>query len=94
MHPYSLFNKIVSQSAGSYLQAPHSPPGGQETEAVGGMGGIPRNAQCFARQAGLVGILEEGKKAINDPLGSSHYALQSPPTECGAAAVPHSDSAG
>ena len=93
-HPDSLVDEAVSQSAGSRPEAPHSPPGGQEAEeAVGGMGEVTRNAECFACQSCVVDVLEGGERGVDDPLSCSHYALQGLPAGCSAAAVPHSDAA-
>ena len=58
------------------------------------MGGVARNAECFAGQACIVDVLDGGEGGTNDLLSCSHYALQGLPTGCSAAAVPHSDAAG
>jgi len=66
-HFDNLIDETVSQSAGSRLEAPHAPLGGQGTEeAVDGMGGVTRNGECFAGQAGVVGVLDGGKRGTDD----------------------------
>ena len=92
-HPDGLVDEAVSQSAGSGLEAPHSPPRGQEVlEAVGGVVGV--DVECFAGQSCAVNVLKGGEGGTDDPLSCSYYALQGLPAGYSPAAVPHSDAAG
>ena len=70
-----LVDETVSQSAASCPKDPHSPPRGQAEEAVDGMSGVTRTAECFAGQACVVDVPDGGKGGTDDLFSCSHYAL-------------------
>lgn len=57
------------------------------------MRGISRYAKGFFSETGAVNVLEGGERDTNDPLCSSHYALEGSMTGRIAGSKPHSDAA-